>query len=919
MRPLKLTMSAFGPYAGETVVELDTLGQSGLYLITGDTGAGKTTIFDAIIYALYSVASGETRDSNMLRSKYALAGTPTFVKLVFEYANEIYTVERNPKYERESKRGSGVTLQQAGATLICPNGEIVSGSSEVTRAINEIIGVNQKQFSQISMIAQGEFLKLIHAETKQRQEIFRTIFATEYYRKLQDKLKFETSAIFKEKERLDNSISQYINEIEGDDLSQDIVENIKADSLLIDEKLELITALIAQQNSTETTIEKQLSESLSQEKICQDKITKTQDILNTKKELNSLETKHQKLNLDKENLEKSLLEKSANLSLIDKIANEIILLENELTNYDKLDKSIATMNSTQKDFDDSKKAFEKSQQISESLAKIIEKQEKELELNKDIDTILMQKIQDFENLETKQVKLNQLNIKLNNFDQLQVLLEKEQAQYLKFCSGFEKLRNDYNQKYKAYLDQQAGVLAGELVSGQPCPVCGALEHINPAKMNETAPSKQELEKAKNASETADDKMAKSSENLARTNANIKSSIALIEENAQEIFGEIEFDVIPSNMKTQLESAEKLIAEMKIELHQLKLKQKKHNQNQADLLQNKLKLQQTQDSFLQNQNSYIRLQTQLQNITTQVAEQKSSLKFASKNEAVAHINAQKLNCDTMKNEIDTIKSSIKKASEVLLQMQGNIQVLQSQTQDKQVFDIDELKQNLQTLSTQSADFTKQSKKINAMITANTSRLKRIQKRSDEVIKVTQQLSWMSVLSKTANASLGGKEKIMLETYIQMNYFERIISKANVRLMAMTGGQYEMRRRVEAVNARSQSGLELDIIDHNNASVRSIKTLSGGESFKASLSLALGLSDEIQSFSGGIQLDTMFVDEGFGSLDDESLQMAIKALMGLADGNKLVGIISHVAELKEKIDKQIIITKDKVDGSKIKIIT
>ena len=174
-------------------------------------------------------------------------------------------------------------------------------------------------------------------------------------------------------------------------------------------------------------------------------------------------------------------------------------------------------------------------------------------------------------------------------------------------------------------------------------------------------------------------------------------------------------------------------------------------------------------------------------------------------------------------------------------------------------------------------------------------------------------YVSSLADTANGKLSGKEKIMLETYIQTTYFDRIIARANLRFMKMSDAQYELKRLEEASNNRSQSGLDLGVIDHYNGSQRSVKTLSGGESFMAALSLALGLSDEIQSSAGGIQIDTMFVDEGFGTLDSDSLELAYNALAGLTEGNRLVGIISHVSELKDKIDKQIVVTKEKSGGS------
>ena len=237
---------------------------------------------------------------------------------------------------------------------------------------------------------------------------------------------------------------------------------------------------------------------------------------------------------------------------------------------------------------------------------------------------------------------------------------------------------------------------------------------------------------------------------------------------------------------------------------------------------------------------------------------------------------------------------------------------------QKVDIQAQQQRSDELTRQRSEAAQAQKTIHARLVTNKTALENMQEKAADLEKLEKRYTWVRALSNTVNGNLAGKEKVALETYIQMTFFDRILQRANVRLLVMSGGQYELKRRREAENNRSQSGLELDVIDHYNGSQRSVKSLSGGESFKASLSLALGLSDEIQSAAGGIRLDTMFVDEGFGSLDEESLQQAIRALTGLTEGNRLVGIISHVAELKEKIDKQIVVTKDKSGGSRVEIL-
>ena len=244
-------------------------------------------------------------------------------------------------------------------------------------------------------------------------------------------------------------------------------------------------------------------------------------------------------------------------------------------------------------------------------------------------------------------------------------------------------------------------------------------------------------------------------------------------------------------------------------------------------------------------------------------------------------------------------------------------LKKQLEDTTAIDMDALSQKKAALTAQKAECLKEQKAIHNRLTTNRSCGKSIRKKSTELAALEEKQKWMRALSDTANGSVKGKERIMLETYIQTTYFDRIVARANVRLMKMTGGQYDLKRRKTAENMRSQSGLELDVIDHYNGTERSVKTLSGGESFQASLALALGLSDEVQ-MSTGIQLDTLFVDEGFGSLDPESLNQAYHTLAGLTEGNRLVGIISHVAELKERIDKQIVVTKEKCGGSNAHIV-
>ena len=273
---------------------------------------------------------------------------------------------------------------------------------------------------------------------------------------------------------------------------------------------------------------------------------------------------------------------------------------------------------------------------------------------------------------------------------------------------------------------------------------------------------------------------------------------------------------------------------------------------------------------------------------------------------------------MKEKLDKAEKELADAEKSFAEITGRIQQLQEQLRDRSGTDLEGEEDAKRALSMKKTGISQELKRVNVRIAANRTALENIRNKSRELAGLEKRWSWVRSLANTANGNISGKEKIMLETYVQMRCFDRILVRANTRLMVMTGGQYELVRRQVSENNRSKSGLELDVIDHYNGTRRSVKSLSGGESFKASLSLALGLSDEIQASAGGIRLDTMFVDEGFGSLDEESLQQAVRALAGLADGNRLVGIISHVSELKERIDRQIVVTKDRCNGSRVEIV-
>ena len=353
-----------------------------------------------------------------------------------------------------------------------------------------------------------------------------------------------------------------------------------------------------------------------------------------------------------------------------------------------------------------------------------------------------------------------------------------------------------------------------------------------------------------------------------------------------------------------------------------IKQIEASQNRRDILDSRIPQKETmltaaEEKLTAAREASATASAAIRSLTEQLSSLREKLIFETKSAAVSKKNALELEQNMLQNALQKALENHAAAKDKLTAVSASVIQLKKQLEESTAIDMDDLSRKKTALMTQKAACLARQKAIHNRLTTNRSCRQSIRKKSTELAALEEKQKWMRALSDTANGSVKGKERIMLETYIQTTYFDRIVARANVRLMKMTGGQYDLKRRKTAENMRSQSGLELDVIDHYNGTERSVKTLSGGESFQASLALALGLSDEVQ-MSTGIQLDTLFVDEGFGSLDPESLNQAYHTLAGLTEGNRLVGIISHVAELKERIDKQIVVTKEKCGGSNAHIV-
>ena len=1339
MRPQKLTISAFGPYAGKTEIDFSRLGDRGLFLITGDTGAGKTTIFDAIAFALYGEASGNVREAGMFRSKYAGEEAPTFVELEFVYREKRYRIRRNPEYLRPKGRGTGYTMQKADAELTFFDGrQPVTRMREVTRAVEEVIGLDYRQFTQIAMIAQGDFQKLLLAGTQERGEIFRQIFHTGLYQEVQNRLRDAAKERWKEYDEIRRSISQYLSgavcegspeislELEslrkvkfegrvgrGLELLQELLEqdgaaleqmddqlsgldekiqqedqllgkaeHFRQTAVLLEEKREALkekrqaleqageirekalqsgaeeeelAALIrqAEENLERYHAMEKLQEQMELQaiRIAEEQEKREKAVLRVgtlkleigekKREQETLETageERERLLHRKEGMEKhreglqrqgeQYLEIQAEREKCEAAKEKALTQEENLTgeleetgqqaealrdrdavlvgltgSRERLEKEKAELEACRREWDEVRGQQEKAE---ETLAGLTEQERawKEM-LGK-----LREELRPLKNAESEETEYRHRAER-----QKQVLEDflghekrwkgyekkrkKQQENYGAAVEEWERLRNAYYELEQRFFDAQAGMLAEHLKEGEKCPVCGALHHPEPAALAGEVPEKRELDEKKKVLSKAERKVEKLSgeiRHLSEQMDETEGELLRIGEGALRLSGEEtrlsgegerlsgdgerlyagtaqppggearRREDASEGMKSGRAEAEKAemfadgeaapgisvieqdvrdagavnagrLAEMRqnLQMHLEELqkqqegaKEKKERydagKQETEALEGRLaglgeqgkdlradvdllagrsmalgkqlddrlgrieEARTEQDARRKSKGADVRaavleaedasafktaadgkrkaalesalcwLAEQLEEISLREQQAQKDLELRGRLlETVRKLEKKLEKCretirgqsscleilrsrrgenrkqmealllapgmpwgDSYGNaaemgdhdllrtvtgagqlldlelaglesgiaenrrnikrkkhldkEIPKLEEEMRREeeeagrSELLLtrmdterklwkeQREDLEEILGEQTREEAEEKAGEIREKLRFLQKErekaEQNFQRRREELTALQAAvqaleaqqseepleaeeilerkrqwteekvrlsgkraeryaagkkNRDIYEAVCDRQQMMIAVEQEYVWVKALSDTANGTLTGKRKIELETFIQMTYFDRILRRANLRLMTMSSGQYELKRQEDGDGKREKAGLELNVIDHYNGTERSVKTLSGGESFQASLSLALGLSDEIQSCAGGIRLDAMFVDEGFGSLDEEALNQAVKALVGLTEGNRMVGIISHVAELKERIERKIVVTK------------
>ena len=917
MRPLQLTMSAFGCYAEKCELPFSDFGAEGLYIITGDTGAGKTTIFDAITFALYGKTSGDHKEPAMLRSKYASPETETYVEFAFSYQDKVYKARRSPKYERPKQRGEGTTAKEAEAELYLPDGRIVSKIGDVDAEIETILGITREQFVQIAMIAQGDFRKVLHCQTADRTEIFRKIFYTDRYQKFQETVKSDLAKLEQEKTAQEDKYGFWLGSIRINDEEGGTakLQDVKAGLLSEEETIEWLSSFIGIDSEMFENNAKSLDGAMKNLGDINQKLGKAQQ---DKKSRDSLAKAVGRLPEEKSMLDaaqNSLEAKKAKQPECEAIKKKIMEIENTLPKYQKLQilaKSIAA-NIKKRDSEAKNADVSEKKQNNDSAA--LDAAKNELKSLGGIGA-------DLENLQNKKSELAKRQTELQ-------ALAKSKNEYVELWNRHKKAVKDYQGKSetsqaarfhfeslrKTYLDGQAGALASELKPGEPCPVCGSTKHPAPAVVSAKFPDKNELEKAETRAKSAEKETETASEGASTLKGRSETKKNELESSAAALLGGAEFGEIPAVLQNAMDETSNEIAKT-----ETSLAEKEQKRARKENLDKYIPI--LEQNLFASAKNIVEIHKSIASLDATIAadeqnhkKQASELSFDDETEAKKEIAALFVKQKSYEEALAAAQTAFDAAKSAVEGTLKEIETLEAALSGPESFDLEILQKEKETAENLQKELNEQNRKIETRNSSNKSALANIEKTTKKLSEIREHCKWMKALSDTANGKVSGN-KIDLETYVQTACFDRIIARANLRLLQMSGMQFELKRR-DFGSARGKSGLDLDIIDHHNSSQRDAKTLSGGESFIASLSLALGLSDEIQSSAGGIRLDSMFVDEGFDSLDETKLSQSIQALTSISQANRLVGIISHVAGLDEKIERKIVVKKDSFGGSQAKI--
>ena len=932
MRPLRLTLSAFGPYAAETTLDLEKLGKGGLYLITGDTGAGKTTLFDAITYALYDHSSSGIREGSMLRCKYADDKAPTFVELEFEVHGVRYTVRRNPEYQRPKARGEGMTTEKADATLTYPDTRPpVTKAKDVTAAVQEIIGLDYNQFSQIVLIAQGQFTKLLNASTEERSRIFRKLFRTQRYAQLQERLQAEAAALNQQRTAQNAKLDSLLGGLQfaPDDPDAEALRALCAQTMP-ETALALLDALTARQaaaleeagtalQTTEAqldTVQQQLGAAAQAQQLAQQLAARQAELAAAKPALDAARTEADR--------------HAGDAAQLDALTAQVTQAQTALAAYDALDALCRQQNEARDAARLAAAQAKKRRTQLDSLNAELAAAESALAALADADTRLLALQNRSAQLAQRGEALEKLEQRLAECQRQAKTAHTAQESYRTAAAAQDEAHARRDALERAFLDAQAGLLAENLVEGTPCPVCGSTHHPARALLPHTAPTQAQVEAARQTAAAADRQAQDASAAAQRAMAAANEAKASLRRDAETLLPErfttpegtvpLTFALMTNVLAEERAALQTEQADCAARCRQAEADCRRKAQLEADRQAKTRQRPALEQAAAEADRSAAAQNASADALEGQIAQRRAALPYPQRADAQAALDKLEADRRALRTGMETAQRKLKQAEQSVAAAEAAVEALTAQQtaaqKEQPACSAEELTARQAALTAARETLRSREKQLSAQLLPNRKTAAQYRAAAEARQALESRWQWVSALAATAGGTLTSKQKIKLEAYIQMNYLDRILRYANTRLMQMTAGQYEL-ERIGAENQRSQSGLDLGVIDHYNGTRRSVKTLSGGESFKASLALALGLSDEVQSSAGGIRLDTLFLDEGFGSLDEESLELAIRVLSGLTEGDRLVGIISHVGALKDRIDRQVVVHKARTGGSAIEL--
>jgi len=1014
MKPQKLTMSAFGSYADTETIDFTTLGTNGLYLITGETGAGKTTIFDAISFALFGEASGKTRDKcHMLRSDFAKEKTKTCVDLEFSSNNKCYRIKRTLKGKSQD------------ADLILPDGKSISGIRNIELKVAEIVGLDRNEFAQIVMIAQNDFLRFLQSGTDERLKILRHIFGTEALKQFQEKLK----ELVKQKENERELILRDFARHGVDDvykrneqfaewetqIQTDKNELSKADKQLLEygKQERTLTANLA----VAEELCKKFADLAKVQLVFKEHEAKAADIANAKTRASRGEVALRKVKPLVDEAQKTTTNHTHAQNELTSAQDQEIIAKAELQQATKTLEALPPLDKAQTAFNTLLKEWEKETEKQNKLLSlqidhqdIADKQDKLRKTREEFTTVCdeltnlpsidyyqteFDKIQ--ADLTTEEDKLNKLTELQNDLaiitDKLSTLKD-EQTEFEKRNATFNLADEKYKLLKEIFLRSQAGIIAGSLLTGKPCPVCGSTDHPSPAKLSDGSVTEEELKRAEKVREEAQTRREAISLICNTVQGEINTMKTRFYTDITSFIPgtpiDMAADLLPKLINTTQStvttlSEKKTVAEEALSKLKTKTENVTKKRDELNLKTETLKsaINPIVDRFIRDLSNFISnatwetceteltaLLTQTQNTvntltiqkdTDEKALQELSNNWTSATERNANAksavesaqtlvkertaNEQKLlqtrdNAQTacnaalhengFANENDYIDSLVTENELLALnkqisdyekeaeQLARDIARLENETAGKEQPDIEKLQTKTKTVQSKAEELRQRRDEINSRLSKTKSDLKELRSAAASFEENEKTYAPIKQLSDIANGKDTASGKLDFETYAQRAYFERVLHAANQRLKIMSQNRYSFLRKTDSDDGRKRMGLEIEVLDAYTGKARSSGSLSGGESFMASLSLALGLSDVVQQNAGGVHLDAMFIDEGFGSLDTETLELAMRTLSDIAGGNRIIGIISHVTELNERIDKQVQVKKTPT-GSKITLKT